>query len=101
MRKGGEMNVLMLACAGGVMAALVAVAADLRKRRSLQERLDRHLKWHEMEAESREKILTAGEKALIAGEKALVSLEGILLAKQPEKKPAAKKAAPKKGGKKG
>jgi hypothetical protein len=93
MRKGGEMNILLLACAGGVLAALVAVAADLRKRRSLQERLDRHLKWHEMEAATR-------EKAMVAIDETLASLDGILSAKQPAKKPAAKKTAPKKGGKK-
>jgi sensor domain CHASE-containing protein len=81
MRKGEEMNILLLACAGGVLAVLVAVAADLRKRRQLQERLDRHLKWHEMEAATRKK-----------------SAESIK--EQPTKKPAAKKAAPKKGGKK-
>jgi hypothetical protein len=81
MRKGGEMNILLLACAGGVLAALVAVAADLRNRRSLRERLDRHLKWHEMEASTRRKLAE-------------------VVKEQPAKKPAAKKTAPKKGGKK-
>ena len=81
MRKGGEMNVLLLACAGGVLAALVAVAADLRKVRLLRERLDRHLKWHEMEAATRGKLAE-------------------VVKEQPAKKPTAKKAAPKKGGKK-
>ena len=88
MRKGEEMNILLLACAGGVLAVLVAVAVDLRNRRSLQKRLDRHLKWHEMEAATRGKAET------------LASLDRIFPAKQPAKKPAAKKAAPKKGGKK-
>jgi hypothetical protein len=87
------MNALLLACAGGVLMALIAVAADLRKRRSLGDRLDRHLKWHDMEAKSR-------EKAMVAIDETLASLDGMLPAKQPVKKTAAKKAAPKKGGKK-
>jgi predicted outer membrane lipoprotein len=93
MRKGEEMNILLLACAAGVLVALVVVAVDLRKGRSLRDRLDRHLMWHDMEASSR-------EKAMVAIDETLASLPGILSAKQPAKKPAAKKAAPKKGGKK-
>jgi hypothetical protein len=93
MRKGGEMNLLLLACAGGVLAALVAVALDLRKGRSLRERLDRHLKWHEMEATTR-------EKAMKSIDETVASLDAMFPVKQPAKKKAAKKAAPKKGGKK-
>jgi hypothetical protein len=93
MREGEEMNILLLACAGGVLAALVAVAADLRNRRSLRERLDRHLKWHDMEAAAR-------EKAMKSIDETVALLDGILSPKQPVKKPAAKKAAQKKGGKK-
>jgi predicted outer membrane lipoprotein len=93
MRKGEEMNILLLACAGGVLVALVAVAADLRKRRSLAERLNRHLKWHEMEAATR-------EKAMKSIDETVASLDAIFPVKQPPKKPSAKKAALKKGGKK-
>jgi hypothetical protein len=93
MRKGGEMNVLLLACAGGVLAALIAVVVVLRKGCSLQERFDRHLKWHDMEAASR-------NKAMVAIDETLASLDGMIPAKQPAKKQAAKKTAQKKGGKK-
>lgn len=93
MRKGGEMNILLLACAGGVLAALIAVAVELRQGRSLRGRLDRHLKWHEMEAASR-------EKAMKSIDETVASLDSMFPVEQPVKKPAAKKAALKKGGKK-